>query len=113
MSGTTPGSGFVQLASVGANVVAFSSTGTVDPEGQPLAYLWTFGDLATSTAANPSHTYTSNGSYTARLQVSDGVNSTLSSNLVITVGVPPTVQILTPSSGAFFRACCLRKWCTG
>lgn len=84
--------------------VAFSSAGSLDPEGQPLTYLWTFGDLATSTAANPSHTYAANGTYTARVQVSDGVNSTLSSNLVITVGVPPTVQILTPADGILFRA---------
>ena len=36
---------------------------------------------ATSTAANPAHTYTSAGPYQARLTVSDGVNSTLSTPL--------------------------------
>ena len=38
--------------------VSFSSAGSVDPEGQPLTYSWTFGDGTTSTAANPTHTYT-------------------------------------------------------
>jgi PKD repeat protein len=33
--------------------VAFSSGGSTDPEGGALTYSWTFGDGATSTAANP------------------------------------------------------------
>ena len=41
--------------------VNFSSAGSSDPEGQPLSYSWTFGDGGTSTAANPSHTYTTPG----------------------------------------------------
>ena len=49
------------------STVNFSSAGSSDPEGQPLTYSWTFGDGATSTAANPSHTYTQAGQYTARL----------------------------------------------
>ena len=53
----------------------FSSAGSSDPEGQPLTYSWTFGDGGTSTAANPTHTYTQAGQYTARLSVSDGTNS--------------------------------------
>ena len=40
---------------------SFSSAGSIDPEGQPLTYSWTFGDGATSTAANPTHTYTQAG----------------------------------------------------
>ncbi|MEZ4775620.1 MAG: PKD domain-containing protein [Bacteroidia bacterium] len=36
-------------------------------------YFWSFGDGATSTAANPSHTYTLNGVYDVRLIASDGV----------------------------------------
>ena len=41
--------------------VTFSSSGSSDPEGQPLTYSWAFGDGATSTAANPSHTYSTAG----------------------------------------------------
>ena len=41
--------------------VNFSSAGSSDPEGQPLTYSWAFGDGTTSTAANPSHTYTRPG----------------------------------------------------
>ncbi len=37
--------------------VQFSSAGTSDPEGQPLAYLWDFGNGAYSTLPNPTHVY--------------------------------------------------------
>ncbi len=84
--------------------VNFSSAGSLDPEGQPITYLWTFGDGTTSTAANPSHVYTLPGQYTVRLTVSDGVNSTLAIPLFISAGSKPTATILSPQDGAFFIA---------
>jgi PKD repeat protein len=84
--------------------VTFSSAGSVDPEGQPLTYSWTFGDNTTSTAANPSHTYSQPGQYTARLAVSDGVNTTQSTPVTIAVGSPPTATITSPQDGATFTA---------
>ena len=94
----TPTSGQAPLT------VAFSSSGSSDPEGQPLTYSWTFGDGATSTAANPSHTYTTPGAYQTRLTVSDGVNSTLSAPINISVGSVPTATISSPTDGAQFQA---------
>ena len=79
--------------------VNFSSAGTSDPELQPMSFLWTFGDGATSTEANPTHIYASAGPYQARLSVSDGVNSTLSPSLAISAGNRPTVTSLTPTAG--------------
>jgi glucose/arabinose dehydrogenase/PKD repeat protein len=84
--------------------VNFSSAGTSDPEGDALTYSWTFGDGATSTAANPVHTYAQAGVYTARLTVSDGVSSTLSTPLTISVGGAPTASIITPQNNSTFRA---------
>jgi glucose/arabinose dehydrogenase len=84
--------------------VDFSSAGSLDPEGQPLTYSWTFGDGGTSSAANPSHTYTQAGQYTARLSVSDGVNTTLSVSLPISVGNKPVATILSPQEGRTFQA---------
>ena len=84
--------------------VAFSSSGSSDPEGRPLTYEWSFGDGATSTQANPSHTYTSSGTYQARLEVSDGENRSLSSPIGISVGNAPTAAIQAPTDGAQFRA---------
>ncbi len=82
--------------------VSFSSAGSVDPEGQPITYAWTFGDGGTSTEANPQHVYAQVGRYTVRLTVSDGVNGTIASPLSITVGTPPVGVILSPQDGRFF-----------
>jgi PKD repeat protein len=70
--------------------VAFSSLGSLDPEGASLTYAWTFGDGATSTAANPSHTYLVASNYVAYLTVSDGTNTARSINLTINVFNPST-----------------------
>ena len=83
--------------------VNFSSAGSSDPEGQPLTYSWNFGDGTTSTAANPTHTYTTPGPYQVRLTVSDGVNSTISAPLSISAGNRPTATILSPTDGAIVQ----------
>lgn len=84
--------------------VTFSGAGSYDPEGQPLTYHWDFGDNTSSSASDTVHTYPANGPYTARLTVSDPFNSTLSGAIAITVGTPPTAQILSPANGSLFRA---------
>jgi glucose/arabinose dehydrogenase len=94
----TPTSGASPLA------VAFSSAGTSDPEGAPLTYAWTFGDGGSSAAANPAHTYAVDGVYTARLSVSDGVNTSFAAPIQITVGRPPAPKITAPLDGGAFQA---------
>ena len=84
--------------------VNFSSEGSVDPEGLPLTYLWTFGDGGTSTEANPAHAYAQAGPYTARLEVSDGVSTTQAPPIDVNAGIAPTGTILTPSQASLFRA---------
>ena len=55
---------------------------------------------ATSTQANPSHTYTTNGAYTAKLTVKDGAGLTAVANVPITVGNrAPVVTIEFPKDG--------------
>ncbi len=84
--------------------VDFSSAGSSDPEGQPLTFAWTFGDGGVSDAPNPSHSYTSNGRYNARVGVSDGSSTTFSNTVVISVGDPPVATISAPEDGSTFRA---------
>src|SRR5207249_7411724 len=52
--------------SCSALTCSFTSTSS-DPDGSISAYSWTFGDGATSTAQNPSHTYAASGTYTVTL----------------------------------------------
>ena len=84
--------------------VSFSSAGSTDFEGGAITYRWDFGDGATSTQANPSHTYASSGRYTARLTTSDGTLESVSDPLTITAGGPPVPRILTPADGSTFKA---------
>jgi glucose/arabinose dehydrogenase len=83
--------------------VNLSSAGSSDPEGSALTYSWNFGDGGTSTAANPSHTFTGNGQYTVALTVSDPAGRTATASLVVTVGnTAPTVTLNTPANGTLF-----------
>jgi PKD repeat protein len=83
--------------------VTFSSAGSSDPEGGALSYLWTFGDGTTSTAANPTKTYTTNGTYTPTLRVTDPTGLSGTASLVVTVGnSAPTVNLSAPADGTLF-----------
>ncbi|GAB3845005.1 hypothetical protein GCM10027610_060440 [Dactylosporangium cerinum] len=80
--------------------VTFSSSGSSDPDGGALTYSWAFGDGGTSTAANPAHTYTTNGSYVATLTVRDPQGATGTASVPISVGnTAPTVVVNAPASG--------------
>ncbi len=93
----TPTSGGAPLT------VNFSSAGSSDPEGGALTHRWTFGDGTTSTAANPSHTYTARGQFNAQLTVTDPNGRTGVANVPITVGnTGPTVRLTTPPHGGMF-----------
>jgi len=49
----------------------FTGTNTFDTDGSIVSYNWDFGDGATSSAANPTHTYVPAGRYVVRLAVED------------------------------------------
>ncbi|PYJ05712.1 MAG: hypothetical protein DME25_07980 [Verrucomicrobia bacterium] len=71
--------------------ILFSSAESLDPdEGpQPLTFLWDFGDGATSTDANPLHTYINAGAYRVSLTASDGADAAIDT-AVVHVLAPPT-----------------------
>ncbi|WP_444998211.1 PKD domain-containing protein [Aliikangiella sp. IMCC44359] len=54
-----------------ADDINFSSAGSSDPDGSINSYNWDFGDGNSSSDANPIHRYTSAGSFTATLTVTD------------------------------------------
>ncbi|TDD72611.1 carbohydrate-binding protein [Jiangella aurantiaca] len=84
--------------------VTFSSEGTFDADGDEITFEWSFGDGATSTEPNPTHTYTEAGVYTAQLVVTDTTGRSASSNLTITVGnTEPEVSIELPAHGQVFE----------
>ncbi|MFB2580570.1 ThuA domain-containing protein [Herbiconiux sp. P15] len=84
--------------------VQFSSEGTRHPISKPFTLEWDFGDGSpNSTEANPAHTYTENGDYTARLTVTDEDGKTAIANVRIVVGnATPVITIDFPENGGFF-----------
>ncbi|MFF3323610.1 ThuA domain-containing protein [Streptomyces sp. NPDC002889] len=83
--------------------VAFSSAGTTDADGDALTYAWDFGDGGTSTAADPTHTYKKNGTYTATVTAKDSTGRTGSASVHVVVGnTAPKVTLELPVDGALF-----------
>jgi PKD repeat protein len=87
--------------------VNFTSTGSRDPEGGALTYAWDLdGDGAydDGTGATATYTYTTQGSYTARLRVTDSGGLSATDAVTITVGnTPPTATILSPPAGTTWK----------
>lgn len=66
-------------------LVNFDASWSTDPDGVIVAYAWNFGDGNTSTGVNPTHTYTTVGSFNATLTVTDDRGATVSNSITITV----------------------------
>ena len=84
--------------------VQFSSAGSQDPDGTSLTYAWDFDGNGTtdSTLANPTHTYTTAGTFDATLTITDGDGQTAFDTIRITAGnTRPTVTITIPEDGQF------------
>jgi PKD repeat protein len=79
------------IRGVGPLTVAFKGSGSSDPEGSALVYDWDFGDGNGSTEADPSYTYTKNGTYTASLVVTDATGLSASASVTVSVLAPTSV----------------------
>ncbi|MGJ7442620.1 ThuA domain-containing protein [Aquipuribacter sp. MA13-6] len=85
--------------------VAFSGETSSDPEGGDITYAWDFDGDGTvdSTESAPTHTYTADGVYDARLTVTDPEGKTGTATAPITVGnTRPVVEFVDPPTGGFF-----------
>ena len=92
----SPTSGVVSLW------VIFDGSGSNDPEGTALTYLWDFGDgvVLSGSFSNAGHLYTTAGTYTATLIVQDGAGlQSKSASIMITVTQPLSAS-LTANGGA-------------
>jgi len=77
----------------GNGTVAFDGAASADPDGDPLTYMWDFGDgTPPATGTRVTHTYPAGGSYPIVLTVDDGTglaNSSNSSSMTVTINRVP------------------------
>lgn len=69
--------------------VNFSGTGSTDPDGSIVSYGWDFGDGTTGSGATVARTYSTVGTYTVRLTVTDDRGGTGTATQVISVQQDP------------------------
>ena len=75
--------------------VTFSSSGSVDTDGEIVEYVWDFGDGSpVSNEADPTHTYAEEGTYTVTLTVTDDREGTDTATFTVTVEPKPFPIIL-------------------
>jgi glucose/arabinose dehydrogenase len=88
----------------GPLTVDFDASGSTHPNDLALSFAWDFEDDGTFVAgdATASHTYTEDGQYAARVQVTDSSGRVSLASVTITVGnTAPIVKIVTPANGTF------------
>ena len=95
----TPTSGLAPLT------VQFSSTGSNDPDGDPITFEWDFGDGTVGTGPAPQHTYQlPNGTRVATLTVRDNHAGVATDTVTISVGnQSPTATIAAPSASLKYK----------
>ena len=76
-----------------------------DVDSASISYTWDFGDGSKhATTAIAKHTYTTPGTYSARLFVTDGVREVLSNEVRVQVGTKPEITISSPVAASFFQS---------
>lgn len=76
--------------------ISFDATGSSDPDGTIVSYIWDFGDGSSGLGATTSHSYTTPGTYTVRLTITDNTGSTASTTSPITVSPAPQENVSFP-----------------
>ena len=73
--------------------IAFAGSAS-DPDGDPLAYGWAFGDGASAAGATASHSYLDDGAFTATLTATDSKGLSASAPASVTVAnVAPVLRV--------------------
>jgi glucose/arabinose dehydrogenase len=87
--------------------VEFSADGSHDPDGGPITYWWDFGDGASSSEANPQHTFVAESTdpqnFIVELTVRDETDLEASRTVrVFLNNTPPTIAITSPLDGSLY-----------
>ncbi|ADW16541.1 PKD domain containing protein [Desulfobulbus propionicus DSM 2032] len=89
----TPTSGSTPLT------VSFDGSASTDSDGSIASYTWHFGDGSSASGKTVSHTYTTEASFIATLQVTDDLGATATTSTTITVKPQETAANLNIETG--------------
>jgi chitodextrinase len=83
--------------------VVFDASGSVDPDGMIVSYVWDFGDGTQGTGKTPTHVYQAPGQYTVTLTVTDdtGLTSTMTRIVTVSAQAPNSPPVTTTSLSSY------------
>lgn len=79
--------------------VTLSGAGSTDSDGTIASYAWNFGDGTTGSGVSVSKTYTTVGTYTVTLTVTDNSGATSADTCIVTVQATPVSSTVAASEG--------------
>jgi len=84
--------------------VTYDGRSSYDPDGTVTSYSWSFGDGGSSNASNGTHQYTSAGTYTVTLTVTDGtgLQGSAYAQVVVNTSLVTDIFIGHKSAGVFY-----------
>jgi PKD repeat protein len=100
-----PYSGFAQ------SPIALDGTASVDPDGDPITFSWSFGDGTTGSGPTPSHVYTQTGLFGVAVVVSDGTASDIGTTTVSVLAVLEARAFTSPSYKTIRLNTGKPQWC--
>jgi chitodextrinase len=68
---------------------SFNASGSFDPDGVIITYLWDFGDGGNATGCTVTHTYTTTGTFSVTVTVTDDSGAADNDTCMVTVNSPP------------------------
>jgi YD repeat-containing protein len=77
-----------------AQNIPFSASGSYDPDGSIASYSWNFGDGATASGFSLTHTYSSPGTYSLTLTVTDNLGAQTSATTTASITTAASEQYL-------------------
>ncbi|MFD1587794.1 PKD domain-containing protein [Halorientalis brevis] len=83
-----------KTTAITGETIRFDGSNSSDPDGSIASYAWDFGDGTTAIGVSRTHSYSSTGTYTVRLNVTDnwGLLSTDTVDVSIVPNEPPTAS---------------------
>lgn len=98
VNGVNPTVSFTVSATCEGDTTFFTDSTTVPSPDSILTWLWSFGDTSTSSVQNPSHLYSSPGSYTVVLTAVSDSGCSGTSQLVVNVADKPLADFIVSQS---------------